>query len=96
MPNIKGIDLSDGIKILSGTGGTDIEYPRVAMVVAFGSRTIAQCETIANNFLASRWAYDQIKVHIYSLTPLRYTTIVANWYNFDGTPYVIPDNWWGE
>ncbi|XUX01207.1 MAG: hypothetical protein TUN42_04255 [Dehalogenimonas sp.] len=95
MPNINRIDLSDGIRIVSGEINTpDVLYARAEMLASFTNKTIAQCEAIANNFLANRLPNEQVKVHIFSLSPLNFTVIVANKYLFDGTPYVIPDNWW--
>ena len=94
MPSIAGIDLSDGIRILTGRGGVDISYSRAAMVADAGNKNITQVEDVFNNYLSNKWPYDQIRVHIYSLSPLSYTIIVANQFNFDGTPYVISANWW--
>ena len=89
MPNIKGIDLSDGIKILSGEVNTaDAWYAKAAMIADFGNKPIAQCETIANNFLANKFPGEQIQVHIFSLSPLKVTCIVAN------LGVVIPSDWW--
>ncbi len=98
-PSIAGIDLSDGIKILLGKDKNGVEVPAAhynttALANYLANHTIAQTETRANNFLANYLPSDQVRVHIFSVSPLRYTCIVANKYNFDGTPYVIPANWW--
>ncbi len=94
MPSIKGIDLSDGIKILLGIGGADVHYNATALANYLSNHTIAQTETVVNNFLAGYLPSDQVKVHIFSVSPLKYICIVANRFNLDGTPYIIPANWW--
>lgn len=91
MPNVKGIDLSDGIKIISGEKNTlDAHYNRAALENYLASHSIEQAETAANKFLGNAIKSEQIRVHIFSVSPLRYTCIVAN------QDVVIPNNWWGE
>ena len=90
MPSIKGIDLSDGIRILMGTGGTDLHFNAANFLA---NTTIAKAELAANKWLQDRLE-DQVQIHIFSLVPLKVTCIVGNRFNFDGTPYVIPANWW--
>ena len=97
MPSIVGIDLSDGIKILLGkdNNGVDVTpgwYKKAALeayLTGPPAHTIAQTETFLNGWLTNAIGTgDQVKVHIFSASPLRYTCIVAN------TGVVIPTNWW--
>jgi len=89
MPNIKGIDLSDGVKILAGEVNTqDQKFSEADFVNYLATHTIEQTETQANNFLANACPGEQVRVHIFSASPLKVTCIVAN------ADVVIPDNWW--
>lgn len=93
MPSIAGIDLSDGIKILLGKDklGVDVlpaHYNAASLANYLASHTIVQTETVVNNFLANRLQGDQVRIHIFSTVPLRYTCLVAN------PGVVIPANWW--
>jgi len=93
MPSIAGIDLSDGIKILLGKNqqGVDVPpawYNSTNLANYLAAHTIAQTETTVNKFLADRLNGDQVRIHIFSTSPLRYICIVAN------HDVVIPDNWW--
>lgn len=91
MPNIKGIDLSDGIKILSGEVNiSDAHLERAEILLHKLDWPIAKIEDFCNEYLESRIPYEQIRVHIYSLEPLRYTVIVAD------LGYEIPNDWWAE
>jgi hypothetical protein len=96
MPSIAGIDLADGIKILMGTGGTNPQYTSAQLASYLAAHTIAQTETTVNNFLAGYLPSDQVKVHIFSVSPLKYTVYVSNRQKDDGTPNVIPANWWAH
>ena len=89
MPNIKGIDLSDGIKILSGEIHTpDAHYTEAQLANYLAAHTIAQTETFVNNYLSNAINNEQIRVHIFSTSPLKATCIMAN------PDVVIPANWW--
>ena len=89
MPNIKGIDLSDGVKILSGEINTLSPHFTAAQITSYlASRSIAQTETQVNNFLSNAIKGEQIQIHIFSTSPLKVTCIVAN------LGVVIPPNWW--
>lgn len=93
MPSIAGIDLSDGIKIMLGKdkAGVDVapaHYNAANLANYLASHTIAQTETTVNNFLANALTGDQVRIHIFSISPLRYTCIVAN------PGVVISANWW--
>jgi hypothetical protein len=86
VPNIKGIDLSDGVKILSGTiTAPDIHF-NAAAIKKYNTPQLA--EDAANKWFAFNFTTEQVRVHVYSLDPLKVTCIVAN----IGVP--IPDNWW--
>ena len=79
MPNIKGIDLSDGITILDAT---DIphQYSEADIVAYLSSHSIAQTEIQAANWLnANVFANqnDQCAVKILSVSPLKVACIVA-------------------
>lgn len=90
MPNIKGIDLSGGIKILSGEINTaDAHYSRANIEKYLSSHTIAKTEETVNSYLSNTIKDEQIRIHIYSVSPLRCICIVAD------PSVVIPDNWWG-
>jgi len=96
VPNIRGIELTDGVKILSGEKNTpDAQYSAAQFQAYLASHTIAQTETTVNNFLNNLLPAERVMVHIFSTSPLKVTCIVANRWNMDGTPVVIPDNWWG-
>ena len=89
MPNIKGIDLSDGVQILSGEINTPNRHFTQADIEAYlATHDVAATEEQVNNFLASACPNDQIRVHIISTSPLQIACIVAN------RDYTIPDNWW--
>jgi hypothetical protein len=93
MPSIVGIDLSDGIKILLGKDKAGVDVPPVWYNEAnltnyLASHTIAQTEDTVNKFLKEYFPSDQVMVHIFSTSPLKYTCIVAD------VGVVIPDNWW--
>ncbi len=97
MPNIKGIVLHNpddpndltGVKILSGEVNTpDAHYTKSQIETYLLSHDIAHTETQINNFLSNAIKGEQIRVHIFSASPLKVTCIVANW------NAVIPDNWW--
>lgn len=90
MPNIKGIDLSDGIRIISGEVNTpDAWYNGTNLQNYLATHTIAQTETTVNAFLANVITTEQIRIHIFSISPLRYTCGVWN------AGVTIPSNWWG-
>ena len=95
MPNIRGIDLSDGVRILSGeiTPPT-AQYSAAQFPNYLASHSIAQTETTVNNFLENAIKGEQIRIHIFSVSPLKVTCVVANKFNQDGTPYVVPADWW--
>jgi hypothetical protein len=90
MPDIVGIDLTDGITIKTGSGHSNIRYTKAQLETLFATKTIAQCETAANTWLAGQFSQgkltDNIQIHIFSLSPLTYTTICSS------AP--IPANWW--
>lgn len=91
MPNIKGIDLSDGVKILSGNmnwGNIGLTAMQITSYLA--GHTVAQAETYIASFLKAGMIGqgEQIRVHIFTASPLKLTCIVAN------QDVVIPDNWW--
>lgn len=92
MPNIKGIDLSDGVKILSGnmTWG-DISLTATQIQSYLNNHTITQTEAYINSFLKAGMIGqgEQVRVHIFTTNPLKLTCIVAN------LDIAIPDNWWG-
>jgi hypothetical protein len=98
MPSIEAINPNNGIQILLGKNAAGlavgvISLTNTAMATMFSGKTIAQSETLANNSLKTSLTNaginDQIKVHIWSLNPLRYIVRVAN------PGYVYPTNWWG-
>lgn len=89
MPNIKGIDLSDGITILSGELNTpDAVLSRAEMLLHKLDWSVEKIENFCNDYLENKIKGEQIRVHIYSLDPLKYNVIVAD------PGVVIPDNWW--
>lgn len=91
MPSIQAINLTNGITMALGSGIT-IAYPLSSFPT---TGTIAQREATINTWWASRIApSDQLKCHIYSTSPWKYTVIMASKFKFDGTPLVIPANWW--
>lgn len=104
MPSIAGIDLSDGIKILLGNDRLGVQvtpaWYRHADLEAYltgpPAHTVAEAEDAAGKFLTNLLQSDQVKIHIFTVSPLKYTCIVANKIAEDGTPYVIPDNWWEQ
>jgi len=91
MPNIKGIDLTNGIKILAGEIGTpDALISKAEILLHKIDWSIEKIENFCNDYLENKIKYEQIRVHIYSLEPLRYNVIVAD-------PSVeIPNDWWAE
>lgn len=89
MPNIKGIDLSDGVNIISGEINLpDAWYDRNAIQNYLEHHTIEECEDDANAFLENHLSGEQVRIHIFSVDPLNVTCIVAN------AGVDIPDNWW--
>jgi len=101
MPNIKSIDLSDGITILDAS---DIphQYSEADIVAYLQSHSIEQTEEQVAKWLnANVFAdqNDQCKVHIYSVSPLKVGCIVAivnysvNEPYWDDILYMWVDNW---
>jgi hypothetical protein len=93
MPSIAGIDLTDGIKILlgrdkNGVVVAPVHYNATNLANYLASHTIAQTENTVNNFLANYLQSDQVRVHIFSVSPLRYTCLVAD------PGVTIPPDWW--
>lgn len=88
MPNIKGIDLSDGVKILSGTITKGDVHFNAAAIKKYNTPQLA--EDAANKWLAANMETEQVRVHVFSLDPLIVTCIVAN------KDVIIPDDWWGN
>ena len=79
MPNIKGIDLSDGVTILDAA---DIphQYSEADIVAYLQSHSIEQTEQQAANWLNANvfdGTNDQCAVKILSVSPLKVTCIVA-------------------
>jgi len=90
MPNIKGQDLSGGIKILSGDlSRLDAHYTKVDLENYLSSHSIVKAEQVVGDYLGSIVG-EIVRVHIYSVSPLRYNVCVAD------SPEKIPDNWWEE
>jgi len=93
MPSIAGIDLSDGVKIILGDGSVTELHLNAAAIRNYNTPVLA--EDAANKWFAKNYKEDQIRVHVFSLDPLKVTCIVANWRDPQTLePIVIPDNWW--
>ena len=91
MPNIKGIDLSDGVKILSGEIGiSDALITKAEMLLHKIDWSIEKIENFCNDWLENKIPNEQIRVHIFSLEPLRYTAMVTD------PDAIVPDDWWAE
>lgn len=89
MPNIKGIDKSEGIRIRSGEVNTpDALLNKAEVLLHRLDWPVDKIENFCNDYLESHIPYEQIRVHIYSLDPLSYNITVAD------PSFVIPDNWW--
>jgi len=96
MPSISGIELSDGIKILLGSDKLGVQvtpawYKKAdleAYLAGPPAHTVAQAEAAVGTFLTNLLQGDQVRVHIFTVSPLTYTCIVAN------RDVVIPPNWW--
>ena len=92
MPNIKGIDLSDGVKIVSGL--TDVADLHLNAAAIKFYDTPEKATDAANKWLKDRFP-EQVQVHVFTLDPLDVTCIVANnSYPNTGLPYTIPEDWW--
>ena len=97
MPNIKGINLSDGITILDAH---DIphQYSASQIEAYLASHSVEQTETQITNWLNANYfddTNDQCAVKILSVSPLKVTCIVAKKYRiYDGTPYQDESGRW--
>lgn len=97
MPNIRGIDLSDGVTILDASN-VPHQFSAADIEAYLLTHDIAQTEAQAENWLNANYfddTNDQCKVKILSVSPLKVTCIVANKYRvYDGTPYQDGEGNW--
>lgn len=98
MPNIRGIDLQDGVTILTVGDVADVHYSASQIESYLASHTIEEAEVAVTKWLNANYfdnTADQCAVKILSTTPLKVACVVANkWRIYNGTPYQDGEGNW--